>query len=542
MPGDIVKASCHMLTSVIEYILLVFIILFFVLLAQQLKIAYPIVLVLGGLLVSQFHFLPSIQINPELILLIFLPPLLYEAAWYTSWKEFWRWRRVIASFAFLIVVFTSLVVAMVSKALIPGFTLALGFLLGGIVSPPDAVSATTILKYVKVPKRISAILEGESLMNDASSLIVFSFAKTAVMTGVFVFHEALGSFVVAIVVGVAIGLAVAVVYYGIHRWLPTSTQMDVVLTLTAPYVMYIAAESLHGSGVLAVVSGGLFLSSRSMRILNYRSRLQGANTWATLGFLLNGLVFMLIGLELPVIIRELGTVSIGAAIKYGCIITGALIVTRLCCTLGASVFTVFISRYITTADSRPGWKGPIIIGWAGMRGVVSLAAALSIPVLMNNGQPFPQRNLVLFITFTVILLTLVVQGLTLPVVIRWVKMEDPDKVWSTEEQEEKIRKALVDHSIQYLDAHHTGDMEAIVELRDLRTDLADGKAMAIRHKRPGMDHEGYKNVFLKMLDHQRHVLHELNKDPHMEHEIIRKYHELVDIEEELLRMKSGESE
>ncbi|NLR58622.1 Na+/H+ antiporter [Chitinophaga polysaccharea] len=531
-----------MLTLVIEYILLVFIILFFVLLARQLKIAYPIVLVLGGLLVSQFHFLPSIQINPELILLIFLPPLLYEAAWYTSWKEFWRWRRVITSFAFLIVVFTSLVVAVVSKALIPGFTLALGFLLGGIVSPPDAVSATTILKYVKVPKRISAILEGESLMNDASSLIVFSFAQTAVMTGVFVFHEALGSFVVAIVVGVAIGLAVAVVYYGIHRWLPTSAQMDVVLTLTAPYVMYIAAESLHGSGVLAVVSGGLFLSSRSMRILNYRSRLQGANTWATLGFLLNGLVFMLIGLELPVIIRELGTVSIGAAIKYGCIITGALIVTRLCCTLGASVFTVFISRYITTADNRPGWKGPVIIGWAGMRGVVSLAAALSIPVLMNNGQPFPQRNLVLFITFTVILLTLVVQGLTLPLVIRWVKMEDPDKVWSTEEQEEKIREALVDHSIQYLDAHHTGDMQAIVELRDLRTDLATGKAVAIRHKRPGMDREGYKNVFLKMLDHQRHVLHELNKDPHMDHEIIRKYHELVDIEEELLRMKWEESE
>jgi len=526
-----------MLTHVVEYILLIFIILFLVMLAQKLKIAYPIVLVLGGLVLSLFHFLPSITINPELILLIFLPPLLYEAAWYTSWKEFWRWRRVISVFAFLIVIVTSLVVALVSNALIPGFTLALGFLLGGIVSPPDAVSATTILKNVKVPKRLSAILEGESLMNDASSLIVFSFARLAVTTGVFVAREAAISFIVVIVAGIAIGLLVGLFYYMIHRWLPTGTEMDVLLTLTAPYVMYIAAESFHGSGVLAVVSGGLFLSARSQRILNYRSRLQGANVWSTLGFLLNGLVFMLIGLELPVIIRELGTVSLGEAIKYGVIITGVLIVTRLLSTFGASVFTVFISRYITTADNRPGWKGPLLLGWAGMRGVVSLAAALSIPVYMDNGALFPQRNLILFITFTVILLTLVVQGLTLPVLIRWVKMEDPDNHLPEEEQERIIREELLRQSVQYLDTHHKNAVETNAALQQLRYDLEHHPSVSVNNRLDGIDPKEYKKVYLKMLEHKRQVLHELNKDPRTEHELIRKFHELVDIEEEIVRMK-----
>ncbi|MBO9732771.1 MAG: Na+/H+ antiporter [Chitinophaga sp.] len=526
-----------MLTNVIEYIILILIIISLVMLAQKLKIAYPIVLVIGGLILSRFNFLPSIQINPELILLIILPPLLYEAAWYTSWKEFWRWRRVIFSFAFLIVIVTSTVVAVVSYALIPGFSLALGCLLGGIVSPPDAVSATTILKYVKVPKRLSAILEGESLMNDASSLIVFGFAKVAVMTGVFVFHEAAVSFVVVIVMGVGIGLLVGLVYYVVHRWLPTSTEMDVVLTLTAPYVMYIAAESFHGSGVLAVVSGGLFLSARSQRFLTYRSRLQGANVWSTLGFLLNGLVFMLIGLELPVIIKELGTVSVAAAIKYGLIITATLIITRLLSTLGASAFTVFASRYITTADNRPGWKGPLIIGWAGMRGVVSLAAALSIPVYMDNGALFPQRNLVLFITFTVILMTLVVQGLTLPLLIRWVKMEDPDKHLPRAEQERNIREALIQESIHFLDTYHAKELADNAALRQLREDLEHRKSVSMHNQTEPVDHKVYKKVYLKMLAHQRKVLHELNKNPHTEYELIRKYHELIDIEEEILIMK-----
>lgn len=519
----------------IQYILLVLVILFLVMLAQKLKIAYPIVLVLGGLLLSLIPGVPSIRIDPDLIFVIFLPPLLYEAAWYTSWKEFWRWRRVISSFAFLIVIVTSLVIALVSSSLIPGFTLALGFLLGGIVSPPDAVSASAILKNVRVPKRLSSILEGESLLNDASSLIVFRFALIAVDTGRFVFHEAAASFVIVIAAGILVGLAIGLAYYAIHRWLPTTANVDTVLTLTAPYAMYLAAESMHVSGVLAVVSGGLFLSARSHLFLSNSSRLRGVSVWSTLGFVLNGLVFMLIGLELPVITEQLGPVSPGKAIAYGLLISLVLIVTRIACTLGASAFTVFISRYITTADNRPGWKGPLLFGWAGMRGVVSLAAALSIPLYLSDGSAFPQRNLILFITFTVILVTLVAQGLTLPLLIRWVKMEDPDHFVPAEEQSRRIRKELAAHSLGFLRELHAEKISSNPFLQHLQTRFEH------EHEPPfpegAAEQEHYREVYAQLLQHQRSFLHELVKKPGTDEEVVRKYHELLDLEEEKMRMK-----
>lgn len=527
-----------MLENFSQYLVLIIIILFLVMLAQKLKVAYPIVLVLGGLLLCAIPGTPVVSIDPELIFVIFLPPLLYEAAWYTSWKDLWRWRRVISSFAFLIVIVTSFVVALVSSSLIPGFTLALGFLLGGIVSPPDAVSATSVLKYVKVPKRLSAIVEGESLLNDAASLIVFRFALAAVDTGKFVFHEAALSFVIVIVMGIVTGIAIGMIYYAIHRWLPTTPNMDIVLTFTAPYVMYIAAESFHFSGVLAVVSGGLYLSARSHLILSTASRVRGSNVWSTIGFVLNGLVFMLIGLELPVIVNGLGEVSPGTAIWYGVLITVVLILARLLSTMGASVFTVFISRFITTADSRPGWKGPLLFGWAGMRGVVSLAAALSIPLtLKSSGLPFPQRNLILFITFTVILLTLVVQGLTLPALIRWVKMDDPDYDKTPEEQEKALRLQLSHLSIRYLNEHHAEALDASKPLQNLRNRFENDQL------EPGdsdEDQAHYRDVYKQLLSHQRDSLHSINKQQGVNEEMVRKYLTLLDLEEEKLRMKYEE--
>jgi CPA1 family monovalent cation:H+ antiporter len=527
-----------MLTIFIQYIILIIIILFLVMVAEKLKIAYPIILVVGGLILSVTHTIPAININPEMILVMFLPPLLYEAAWYTSWKEFWKWRRVISSFAFLIVIVTSFVVAFISSRIIPGFTLALGFLLGAIVSPPDAVSATSILKYVKVPRRLSAIIEGESLLNDASSLIIFRFALIAVSTGQFIFHEAAISFVEVIVMGIATGLIVGLIYYAVLRWLPTSPNMDIVLTFTAPYVMYIAAENFHFSGVLSVVSGGLFLSIRSQTILNFRSRLRGSNVWSTVGFVLNGLVFMLIGLQLPMIIEQLGTVSLHTAIGYGLLITFVLIVTRILCTLGASVFTVFISRYITTADSRPGWKGPLIFGWAGMRGVVSLAAALSIPAFMSNGMPFPQRNLILFITFMVILLTLLIQGLTLPWVIKWINMEDLDQYTPADEQDLLVRKKLAQHSLAYLQERHPEKLLTNPSLQMLQARFE--RDMSILDPEVKSDQEDFSEIYLQLLEYQRTFLHELNRKQGTDESVIRRYEELLDLEEERIRHKSEE--
>lgn len=321
-----------MQSEFIEYVYLILIILGLVMLANKVRVAYPIVLVIGGLLLSFVKTFSNITIDPELIFFIFLPPLLYEAAWQVSWKEFWKWRRIITSFAFPIVIITSCVVALASYALIPGFTLALGFLLGGIISPPDAVSATTILRQVKAPKLLVSIIEGESLLNDASSLIVFRFALAAVITGQFHFQEAAMSFVVVIVMGILIGIAIGFIFYAIHRWLPTTPSIEIILTLVTPYCMYYAAEHFHFSGVLAVVSGGLLLSSKRQTMLNYRSRIEGVNVWTNIVFVLNGLIFFLIGLQLPSISKQLGDISLTRAIMYGLAISSVLIIGRLLCT------------------------------------------------------------------------------------------------------------------------------------------------------------------------------------------------------------------
>lgn len=518
-------------------------------LAQKLKIAYPIVLVLGGLALGFTTRFSDITIDPELVFFFFLPPLLYEAAWQTSWKEFWKWRRVIMSFAFPIVIVTSCVVAFVSQAMLPGFTLALGFLLGGIVSPPDAISATTIMrsKNIKVPKSLISIVEGESLLNDASSLIVFRFALAAIITGQFVFADAAGNFFLVIVMGTAIGLLIGLFFYAIHRWLPTTPSIDIVLSFVTPYSMYYVAERFHFSGVLAVVAGGLLLSSKRQSMLTYQSRLQGANVWSIVGFVFNGIIFMLIGLQLPLIVRQLGEVSLGSAIGYGLLISLVLIVTRILCTLGASLFTMMMSRVIKVADANPGWKGPLTIGWAGMRGVVSLAAALSIPVFIAEGQPFPQRNLILFITFIVILVTLVFQGLTLPWVIRKLSLTDRQQMLPEAQQEKIIQKKLAHASLEFLKNNHADTIAGNAHLQNLQHRLS----IDLQYFSEAMQEEGAPDdsspvsqlqlIYLKMLDEQRKMLRAMNHRAEFDEDIIRKYLALADMEETKLREKLPES-
>jgi monovalent cation/hydrogen antiporter len=524
----------------IEYIYLILIIVALVMLANRLHVAYPIVLVLGGLALSFTQIFSHITIDPELIFFIFLPPLLYEAAWQTSWKDFWKWRRVIMSFAFPIVIITSSVVAFASTALIPGFTLALGFLLGGIVSPPDAISATTIMRQVKAPRILVSVAEGESLLNDASSLIVFRFALVSIVTGQFHFSHAMGTFVIVVVMGTLIGLVTGLIFYAMYRWLPTTPSIEIVLSFLAPYCMYYLAERFHFSGVLAVVAGGLLLSSKRHMMLTYQGRVQGSNVWTTIGFLLNGLVFMLIGLELPAITSGVEEVSLGRAIWYGVAISVVLIITRICCTLGAAVFTRIAGRFITVADRNPGWKTPLVFGWAGMRGVVSLAAALSIPVLLQTGQPFPYRNLILIITFIVILVTLVFQGLTLPWVIRKVGIRDPAAAVKEQEQELAIRKAIAETSLRFLEQVHGNEHELNEHLKNLslklRADLTlyeqDLEGFNSRSRELLIR---YEHIYLSLLDDQRKKLHELNLKEEYDEELIRKFLSLIDLEEAKLR-------
>ncbi|HEX2607139.1 MAG TPA: Na+/H+ antiporter [Flavisolibacter sp.] len=531
-----------MQSQFVEYIFLVLIILALVMVANKIRLAYPIVLVVGGLALSFTPVFTDIRIDPNLVFFIFLPPLLYEAAWQTSWKEFWKWRRVITGFAFPIVIITSCVVAVVTHAFIPGFTLALGFLLGGIISPPDAVSATTIMRTVDVPKALISIIEGESLLNDASSLIVFRFALAAVVTGQFHFGEAAGSFALVIFMGVAIGLLIGLAFYAIHRWLPVTSSIEVILTLVTPYCMYYAAEHFHFSGVLAVVSGGLFLSSRRQTMLSYRSRIEGVNVWSNITFVMNGLIFMLIGLQLPSIVQQLGDISLPRAIGYGLGVSVLLIITRLLCTFGVGLFTRFMSHFITVADSRPGWKAPIIAGWAGMRGVVSLAAALSIPLFLSEGQPFPYRNLILFITFIVILVTLVFQGSTLPWMIRKLKVDDRYTLIPEPKQENIIQKKIAQYSMQFLQDKYQGDQFDNEHVRNLHARLQ----LDLNYFNREMEElkqvnngglKDYQQVYLELLDHQRKLLMKMNHKAEFDEELIRKYLGLIDLEEFKLREK-----
>ena len=526
----------------IQYAFLILIILALVMLANKIRVAYPIVLLLGGVLLSFTSLFSTIDINPEVVFFIFLPPLLYEASWRTSWKEFYRWRRVIMSFAFPIVIITSCVIAFASVSLIPGFTLALGFLLGGIISPPDAVSATTIMRGVKVPKSLVTILEGESLLNDASSLIVFRFALAAIVTGQFHLGQAAGTFFLVVFMGILIGLLVGLIFYFIHRLLPTTTSIEIVLTLVTPYCMFYAAEHFHYSGVLSVVSGGLFLSSKRHSMLNYRSRIEGVNVWTNLVFVLNGLIFLLIGLQLPGITNDLGSINLMGAIKYGLAISLVLILARFLCTFGAALFTKVASRFITVADPNPGWKSPLISAWAGMRGVVSLAAALSIPLTINGTQPFPYRNLILFITFIVILVTLVFQGFTLPWLIRKVKLEDRFSLATEEEQEIILQKKIAKVSLQYLEDKHGNDQEQNKYLNNLLARLqldldlfkSDIKELIETNQNEQLD---YNRILLELLEHQRKSLHEINKGTEIDEELIRKYLALIDLDEFKIREK-----
>lgn len=514
------------------YLSLIVAIVLLIMLANKIKVAYPVLLVVAGLLISFIPGIPTIKIDPELIFIIFLPPLLYEAAWSISWKELWKWRRVIGSFAFIVVFLTAITVAFVANYFIPGFSLALGFLLGGIVSPPDAVSAGAILKFVKVPKRMSSILEGESLLNDASSLIILRFAMIAVATGQFIWHEAALSFSWMLVGGVGIGLLIGWIFMKGHKYLPTDANMDTILTIVAPYIMYISAEEVHSSGVLAVVSGGLLLSNHRHRILSASSRLRGINVWESFAFVLNGLVFMLIGLDLPEITSGLEGVSLSAAIGYGLLITGVLIVVRILSAYGAVIITLIARNFIKVADASPGFKAPVILGWTGMRGVVSLAAALSIPIQLYPGGPdFPQRNLILFITFIVILTTLLLQGLTLPFLIKKVNMPSFNDHLPDDEADELIKKEMAQYTLEHITKNYGEMLKISPFLRSIH-DKWQGK---IDDESQIKISPEVKWAYLDILNQQRIWLVDQNNGDRYDEDVIRKHLMRIDLEEERIK-------
>ena len=352
-------------------LLLLIVIVGITMLANRIRVAYPILLVFGGLALAFIPKLPIMAIDPNWVLLIFLPPLLYADSWVLSPKELWKWRRIIFSFAFIVVFITTAVVAWVANMVLPGFSLALGFLFGGVVGSTDVVSVSAILKFVKVPHRLSTILENESLLNDASSLIVFRFASIVVTTGQFVWYEVAGSFVWVVLGGIAIGLALGWLLRAIHKLLPTDANMDIILTYISPYVMYILANAVDASGVLSVVTGGVYLHYYRNEIFTASTRNKIEAVWDNIVFILNGLAFSLIGLSLPQVLSSFQQegMALSTATYYGLLMAGVIIGVRICCAYAAVVTTQIMKRFIKVADGRRYnnvWI-PLLLGWAGMR-------------------------------------------------------------------------------------------------------------------------------------------------------------------------------
>ena len=394
-----------------------------VLIGQRLKVPYPIALVIGGLGIGLVPGLPEFRIDPDLVFLFFLPPLLYAAAWLTSWHEFRSNLRPIFMLAVGLVLFTTLVTGLVMHYFLPALPLAIAFCFGAIVSPPDAVAATAIAEQMKLPKRIVTILEGESLVNDATGLVALRFALAAAASGHFSAGHALAEFVWVAVGGIALGLLVAIGLGAVMKVIGDDFLL-ITLSLVAPYLAYLPAERLHVSGVLAAVAAGAYGGWKGPELLRANTRLSAMAVWGMLVFLFNCVLFILIGLQLPEVVAGLGHYSTAHLALLGAVASGVVILVRFLWVFPAVWLQRFLFRGTRTTDPLPRWQHAFIVAWSGMRGVVSLAAALALPVTLTPGQAFPGRDLIIFLTFCVVLSTLVFQGLSLPWVIKLLKVKD----------------------------------------------------------------------------------------------------------------------
>ena len=408
----------EILTALIIY-LVVIAILFEV--AQRLSLPYPALFVLGGLALGFIPALPSIHLDPELVLLVFLPPLLFVAAFETPLRDLRRNLGPIVRLSIVLVILTMIVVAAIAQALVPSLGWAAAFALGAIVAPTDALAATSVFRRIGVPKVAITLVEGESLFNDATALIAYRAAVVATVTGVFVFTDTLATFVVAGAGGIALGWIVGRVMAEVVKWLD-DPPVEVVVSLLVPWAAYIPAVQFELSGVLAVVTAGLVIGRRLGTILSPNSRVLWLTTWKMVGFVLNGLIFVLIGLALPDILEGLGDMSPERVLTLALLVSAAVIGTRFIYVFLASLLPNTPRRAWAERDPQMAWRLVFLVAWSGLRGAVSLAAALALP------ENFPERSLIQLVTFAVILATLVGQGLTLPLVVRWVRWDgvDPD--------------------------------------------------------------------------------------------------------------------
>lgn len=481
-----IGASLHALETVILLLLLV--VAGFAVIAYRLKVPYPIVLVLAGLLISFVPHMPRIPLDPSLVFLIFLPPLLYSAAWTTSWREFRHNLVLISLLAIGLVGFTVWGVAEFSEHFITALDWKSGFLLGAVVATTDAIAATSIAHSIGLPRRIVDILEGESLLNDATGLLALELGVGIIMQGE---TPSIGGGILRllylIVGGVGIGLLIGVVVGWLENFIDNGP-IEIVVSLVVPYAAYLAGEHVRASGVLAVVTCGLYLSRKSATFFSPGVRIQVLAVWDALNFILNGIVFVLIGLQLPYVLAGIrGAYGMRTLLEYGAIFSVILIALRMIWVFPAVKIASSLRRRTGHMEKQPQPREIFVIGWTGMRGVLALAAAISVPVALANGAPFASRNLIVFLAFSVILVTLVVQGLTLPSLIRILGLAGATGM-SAEEKE--ARRIALEEAISYLEEGRKQRGDAFFHAFD---DLLDRYEHRLALVKAGHDEDGEKN-------------------------------------------------
>ncbi len=509
---------------------------FLVVVARRLRIPYPILLVIGGLLLGLIPRIPTIELQPSLVLLLFLPPLLYWEALNTSFRDFKADLRAIGLLSIGLVIATTYIVAIVVHMFV-GLPWPSSFVLGAIVSPTDTVAASAIAQRLSLPRRLVTVLSGESLVNDATALILYSTAVTAVTQGSFSLANAGLQFLYANAGGIVLGLAIAWCIVQLRRYLRTLHESSVenTLSLLSGFAAYIPAIALGMSGVLSVLAVGLYLGRCGPSVVSSQTRLQAEQIWEIVVFLLNGLIFILIGLQLHTILATLFKNNVLALIGDALLVCGTVILVRILWVFPGAYLPRFISPRTREHDPYPSWRAVAVLAWTGMRGGVSLAAAIALPLTTTKGAVFPGRDLIIFLTFCVILSTLVIQGLSLPSLIRWLKLP-VDTSAEHEETEARLKAARAALSrLNDLSSENWVPHDIVEDLRFHFLDQDQRFTARYHGTEDGENQEQravlYQRLKIELIGAERRTIIDLRNQGVINDEVMRKIQHDLDLEE-----------
>jgi CPA1 family monovalent cation:H+ antiporter len=502
-------------------------------LAPVLRTPYPILLVLGGLALGFIPGMPTIELPPDVVLVGILPPLLYASAFYTSLRDLRQNVVPISALAIGLVAATTVGVAVVAHAFIPDFGWGPAFVLGAIVSPTDPLAATAIAQRLGVPRRVIAIVDGESLVNDGTALVLYRVAVVAVVAGTFSVWEAGFRFVWTTVGGIAVGLVIGFLIAAVRRRI-NNPPVEVTIALLSGYFAYLPAAAIGVSGVLSVVTVGVYMGWRTPELTTYQTRLDGAAMWQIFTFVVNALLFGLVGLQLNHILDSLSIRSGGELMRDAVLIGLAVIVIRIVWIFPLSYVPWLLWGRSESRQSAPAWQRPAAVSWMGLRGAVTLAAALALPLSTDAGDPFPNRELIIFLAFAVIIATLVFQGLTLPLVIRALGLETDDLA---EREESKARIHAADAAIVRLDELEGEDWvrpETAERLRGLMGFRRNRFAARFSDEDDGAIEEqsqAYQRLLREVLQAQRTAVIQLRRDGRINDDVMLRVTHDLDLEE-----------